>query len=105
MAACGSNTHRLRVSVLGSQTTRSWIRLVDGAVETDAATIAALETSANGVECEAYTHYLDQTLCEIDAEYLLLIDSGGRFGRYSFYTGEWELVNTLSVRSSGGLQT
>ena len=57
----------------------------------------------NLVECEGvYDNFIDQTLCEIDAEYLLLIDSGGKFGRYSFYNGEWELVNTLSVRSAGG---
>ena len=55
------------------------------------------------VSCEGeYNNFIDQTLCEIDAEYLLLIDSGGKFGRYSFYTGEWTLVDTLSVRSAGG---
>lgn len=73
--------------------TYTWLDTVTGSV-IDASLLVACE----GV----YDNFIDQTLCEIDAEYLLLIDSGGRFGRYSFYTGEWILVSTLSVPSAGG---
>ena len=41
-------------------------------------------------------------MCEVDARFLLLIDSGGVFGRYSFYSKTWEPVTTLSVASAGG---
>ena len=40
--------------------------------------------------------------CEIPAKYLLLIDSGGGFARYSFLTETWSNVSTLSVSSAGG---
>ena len=53
-------------------------------------------------QCGDYIRTEDVKLCEIDARYLLLIDSGGVFGRYSFYTKSWEEVSTLSVSSAGG---
>lgn len=54
-------------------------------------------------ECQPnYITIENVKLCEIDAEYLLLIDSGGVFARYSFYTKKWEEVSTLSVISAGG---
>ncbi|MEL7427000.1 MAG: hypothetical protein AAFN81_28665 [Bacteroidota bacterium] len=49
-----------------------------------------------------YVSVENEKLCEIDARYLLLIDSGGSFARYSFYTKSWENVSTLSVSSAGG---
>lgn len=49
-----------------------------------------------------YFEIKEHVLCEIDARFLLLIDSGGAFARYSFYTGKWENVSTLSVASAGG---
>jgi hypothetical protein len=49
-----------------------------------------------------YIEVVDETLCEIDARYLLLIDSGGSFARYSFLTKTWTNVDTLSVSSAGG---
>ena len=42
------------------------------------------------------------TYCEIPAKFLLLIDSGGGFARYSFLTKTWSNVSTLSVASAGG---
>ena len=42
------------------------------------------------------------TYCEISAKFLLLIDSGGGFARYSFLTKTWSNVSTLSVASAGG---
>ena len=53
-------------------------------------------------QCGPYIRTEDVKLCEKDARFLLLIDSTGVFGRYSFFTGEVELVNTLSVSSAGG---
>lgn len=41
-------------------------------------------------------------LCEVDARFLLLIDSGGEFARYSFYTKKWSPVNITGVTSAGG---
>lgn len=58
--------------------------------------------SDNWTSCTDYVAYDDVKLCEIDAEFLLLIDSGGQFARYSFITEDWTPVNTLSVPSSGG---
>ena len=52
--------------------------------------------------CADYESFDDVKLCEIDARYLLLIDSTGRFARYSFLKEEWENVSTLSVSSAGG---
>lgn len=49
-----------------------------------------------------YIRTEDVKLCEVDAEFLLLIDSGGAFARYSLFTGKWENVSTLSVASAGG---
>ena len=43
-----------------------------------------------------------ETYCEIPARFLLLIDSGGGFARYSFLTKSWSNVSTLSVASAGG---
>jgi len=40
--------------------------------------------------------------CEIPAKFLLLIDSGGGFARYSFLSKTWTNVSTLSVASAGG---
>ena len=51
---------------------------------------------------DPYVRTEDVKLCEIDARYLLLIDSGGNFARYSFLTERWETVSTLSVASAGG---
>lgn len=53
-------------------------------------------------QCGPYLRTEDVKLCEVDARFLLLIDSGGVFGRYSFFTKTWETVNTLSVASAGG---
>ncbi len=51
---------------------------------------------------DQYLDFRIETLCEKDAEFLLLIDSGGAFARYSFFTEQWESVTTLSVPSAGG---
>lgn len=53
-------------------------------------------------QCGEYIRTENIKLCEVDARYLLLIDSGGVFARYSFITGVWEEVSTLSVASAGG---
>ncbi len=54
-------------------------------------------------ECvNPYVEIVNEKLCEKDARFLLLIDSGGVFARYSFLTQSWEQVNTLSVASAGG---
>lgn len=53
-------------------------------------------------QCGDYIRTEDVKLCEVDARFLLLIDSGGVFARYSFITETWEPVSTLSVASAGG---
>lgn len=60
-------------------------------------------TSADWTPCEGtYVAYDDVKLCEVNARFLLLIDSGGAFAKYSFFTGEWTNISTLSVASAGG---
>ena len=49
-----------------------------------------------------YQEVIEHKLCEVDAEYLLLIDSTGAFARYSYATETWSNVSTLSVSSAGG---
>lgn len=53
-------------------------------------------------QCGEYLRTEDIKLCEVDARFLLLIDSNGVFARYSFITQEWSQVNTLSVPSAWG---
>ena len=50
MSNCGS-THRLQITTLGSNVTRTWIRMADGQVETDAAAIDELESQINNADC------------------------------------------------------
>lgn len=48
--SCNS-THELRIITKGSQVTREWIDLTTGLVETNAATITALEDTLDGSNC------------------------------------------------------
>ena len=72
-----------------------------------------LNTALEGVPTDPQEYYVGdcseefqtiefQKLCEIDARFLLLIDSGGGFAKYSFYTGEWTNVGISGVTSAGG---
>jgi hypothetical protein len=47
MSNC-TKTHELQITRLGSSVTRNWIRLSDGAIETDAATLLSLEATVDG---------------------------------------------------------
>lgn len=51
--SCCNNTHELKIITLGSSVTRTWIRLVDGLVETNPAVIAQLEASLSGANCSS----------------------------------------------------
>lgn len=53
-------------------------------------------------QCWEYIRTEDVKLCEVDAEFLLLIDSTGSFAKYSFFTESRTNVSTLSVSSAWG---
>lgn len=69
--SCHNTTHKLRTTVLGSQTTRTWYKLSDGREETDVDVLAALEASllencegckdVNCVESQEWTYGIDNT--------------------------------------------
>ena len=70
MSSCNSKTHKLVIKTLGSSVTREWVRLSDGQLETDAATLSALEASladeecggeSNCVESQEWTYGIDNT--------------------------------------------
>ena len=50
MSSC-NKTHKLITKTLGSQVTRTWIRLSDGLEETDATVLASLEASITDADC------------------------------------------------------
>lgn len=65
MANCGG-THRLKITTLGSNVTRSWVRMSDGQVETDTAVIAELETNFSDPNCTNCSNYESTDLSLID---------------------------------------
>lgn len=47
-----TKTHKLRIATLGSQVTRTWIKLSDGLAETDTTVLASLEATIADADCE-----------------------------------------------------
>ena len=102
MSTCGSKTHRLRTSRLGSVVTSEWIRLSDGQVETDAAVLAQLAALLaedpncfkGGVDCvesQEWTYGIDNTGTNYadTATYLITLSDGATIEYEQTPTSSW----------------